>query len=105
VDDLYDPHLDNADPSCPGIGSRAERPCIDLSSANLYHSFLTDADLDHANLSKANLPDANLSDADLSFADLSNATLLGADFNGTNFSNATMIGCIGCPQSNEVAIC
>jgi uncharacterized protein YjbI with pentapeptide repeats len=90
--------LSDIDLSCPALGTRAERPCVDLSNANLYRSFLPDADLDHADLSNANLTEANLSNADLSFADLSNATLIGAVVNGTNFGNATMTGCVGCPQ-------
>ena len=34
--DLIVAHLDNADLSCPGIGTRAERPGVDLSNATLF---------------------------------------------------------------------
>jgi uncharacterized protein YjbI with pentapeptide repeats len=43
--------LSNADLSCPGIGTRAERPCVDLSNSTLFDIKLPNADPDHADLS------------------------------------------------------
>lgn len=49
--DLIVAYLDNADLSCPGIGTRAERPYVDLSNSTPFDVKLSNADADHADLS------------------------------------------------------
>ena len=82
--------------------SDADLSCVDLSSNNLKHADLSDADLScadlktanlkYANLSYADLSNADLSDADLSNADLSNARLIFANLNNADLSNAKLDG-------------
>ena len=82
--------------------SDADLSCVDLSSNNLKHTDLSDADLScadlktanlsNANLSYADLSNADLSNADLSHADLSHARLIFANLNNADLSNAKLDG-------------
>ena len=82
--------------------SDADLSCVDLSSNNLKHIDLSDADLScadlktanlkYANLSYADLRNADLSYADLSHADLSHARLIFANLSNADLSNAKLDG-------------
>ena len=93
--------------------SDANLSCVDLSSNNLKHTDLSDADLScadlktanlkYANLSYADLSNADLSNADLSHADLSNARLIFANLNNADLSNAKLDGAELCSANLKQA--